>query len=260
MLDALTQGGNGKLAKASLLVFDGGEGTPPTSLDVQFNPSEYTITRGVNLSEKTGDGQQANPQDVQVTSGALSTLSVTLYFDAFTDLKSLGVMDVVGAVSNVASNPMELLKTLGQVVMPDLHAEVNDLCNKVATTIRYVSSLHQPPVVRFVWGQGIQFEGIVQSSTINYTMFAPNGTPVRMKMVLKIVGEELELLQEDASAPFESPDRTKERFLPYGDQLWMVAADEYGDPNEWKVIAQANGILNPRAIGRAVRLKVPAIR
>ena len=60
--------------------------------------------------------------------------------------------------------------------------------------------------------------------------------------------------------PFESPDRTKERTLTQGDQLWMIAGQEYSDPGQWKVIAEANDILNPRKLEGAVTLKVPSIR
>ena len=40
----------------------------------------------------------------------------------------------------------------------------------------------------------------------------------------------------------------------------MIAGQEYDDPGRWKVIAEANGILNPRRLERAMVLKVPSIQ
>ena len=59
---------------------------------------------------------------------------------------------------------------------------------------------------------------------------------------------------------FSSPDRTKERMLTEGDQLWMLAQQEYDDPAQWRAIAAANGILNPRQLAGARALKLPPIK
>ena len=59
---------------------------------------------------------------------------------------------------------------------------------------------------------------------------------------------------------FSSPNRTKERTLTEGDPLWLMAQQEYDDPAMWRTIAEANGILNPRKISGAMRLKVPSIK
>ena len=40
----------------------------------------------------------------------------------------------------------------------------------------------------------------------------------------------------------------------------MVASREYDDPAQWKVIAEANDILNPRKLETAATLKVPSIK
>ncbi|MEG2074738.1 MAG: peptidoglycan-binding protein, partial [Angelakisella sp.] len=68
------------------------------------------------------------------------------------------------------------------------------------------------------------------------------------------------LLRGSLQMPFESPNRTKERVLTEGDQLWMMAQQEYDNPALWKPIAAANGILNPRKLGGITSLKVPSIK
>ena len=98
------------------------------------------------------------------------------------------------------------------------------------------------------------------SSAISYTMFAKDGTPLRAKLQITIVGEETELLQSRMAHTFSSPNRTKERTLTEGDPLWLMAQQEYDNPAMWRTIAEANGILNPRRITRAMTLKVPSIK
>ena len=125
--------------------------------------------------------------------------------------------------------------------------------------LKFNSETHQPPLVNFIWGP-LDFEGRVESIHTTYTMFSSDGTPVRAKVDLRITGSERQDMNLAQQLPFESPDRTKERTLAQGDQLWMVASREYDDPAQWKVIAEANDILNPRKLETAATLKVPSIK
>ncbi len=249
--------------KATLFIYDKGEGAEPTKLVAQFNPSEYTISRSVKTQDATPAGQETNPDDTQVTGAPLGVLSLTLYFDAYSDLEDLSLKKMAKNAMNAGGAMMGAVGTLTEVlngIQPKANGEVAERCQEIATSLKFAASIHAPPPVMFVWGT-MAFMGVVISSTINYTMFNPNGAAVRMKVTLEIKGEEQGVSSESESKPFESPDRTKERFLHQGDQLWMVAADEYGDPEQWKVIARANGILNPRALGgKGMSLKVPSIR
>ena len=131
---------------------------------------------------------------------------------------------------------------------------------KFYALLKFDHTTHQPPFVRFLWGDFLNFEGKITRSDVRYTMFGRNGIPVRAEVKLSILGEEAQMLAQSKQSPFESPDRTKERMLPYGDQLWMLANEEYGDPGMWKVIAESNGILNPRTFNQVAYLKVPSIR
>lgn len=274
MLNKLTDivpgmgGSDGRLVKAQLVLCDmvknanGQEPTinPKTSLEVQFNPSEYTITRTLQMDKSKGNTQESGDGKEQVVASMSAVLNVTLYFDAFTNLNRIGLMNAPQALMGAVADPMGALKEVGQSVLPAAFPEVNDRCMQIATLLRFVPEKHQPPVVGFVWGEAMSFFGKVERSTITYTMFAPNGMPVRMKVALSISGEQSEIKTDGKSKPGESPDRTKERFLHYGDQIWMMAQDEFGDPAMWKEIARSNGILNPRAVDRGMLLKVPSTR
>ncbi len=251
---------NEKPEKAALMIFreEGGE---PEKLEAQFNPSEYTITRSVKMQDASAASKEPTPEGAQVTEVPKSILTVTLYFDSYTDLGTFSIRDTAKQIKSASGvmGAANVVQSLVGNITPNMHAEVNNRCMDIAMALKFVPDLHAPPLVCFTWGN-MEFVGHVISSTINFTMFNPQGMPVRMKVALEIKGEEADRMASQQAMPNQSPDRTKERFLPEGDQLWMLASNEYKDPAKWKVIAKANGILNPRAINKGVRLKVPSIQ
>ena len=119
------------------------------------------------------------------------------------------------------------------------------------------AGLHQPPEVKFVWGS-LNFQGVLTKATQTFTMFLDSGKPVRAKISITLESvDTLEALMK--KTPLESPDRTKHRVLKQEEKLWQLAAHEYDNPNEWKRIAKANGIANPRIPPTGHRIKVPNI-
>jgi len=181
---------------------------------------------------------------MQVATGNFATLAVSLYFDSITELENGGLLSRLPKMSDFLAGAKK---------------PAPEVCKEMATMLKYNEHQHAPLKVRFVWGK-LDFIGYVASSTIRYNMFSSSGTPVRAKLDLLISGEETDILQKKMQRTFSSPNRTKERLLPETDQLWMLANQEYDDPSMWKVIAEANGILNPRKMGRATILKVPSIK
>jgi nucleoid-associated protein YgaU len=61
-------------------------------------------------------------------------------------------------------------------------------------------------------------------------------------------------------ARLESSDRTKRRVIIQGDSLWLISSQEYGDPAQWRSIAQANGIENPRNLEAGKEIIIPPLR
>lgn len=263
--------GNGKLEKACFVVYkkSGGTYKVDSRVEVQFNPSEYDIRRGVKLSEKKPLGRDTSPDEIQTSYGGPSTLSVSLYFDSYTELlseQSLGNKGV-GMLTSLMKTGFNAIKPktlpsfdMNEELSPDPDHTVNERFNEFLEMIKYDYEEHEPPYVGFIWGDHLHFVGKMASNDVQYTLFARDGTPVRARISMQLVGEDISFVLRSNANPFESPDRTKQRTLRYGDQLWMLAQEEYGNPARWKTIAEANGILNPRVMSGAVRLKVPSIR
>lgn len=250
-----------KLEKAKIIALYSESGMGPekaTTFTVQFNPAEYVLERRVHLSRRRKIGEDQKPAEPSATASEPATLSLSLYFDTITDLHS---QSLSGLKNSLDQNG--LAQTAKTLAVDQFWRASNDnpafVAEELTRLVKYVNTRHQPPQVRFVWGR-FDFLGKVVSATIQYTMFSPAGTPVRARVNLTLQGEEQITRQAIAQKPPESPDRTKERALAQGDQLWMIAGQEYSDPGKWKLIAQANGILNPRTLERAASLKVPSIK
>ncbi len=242
-----------KLEKASIFFVNNLTGLKENQIKVQFNPTQYSISRGNRVSTKAGVGKEADLTATQMTSEKLSTLSVELFFDTISDVDDVNL--ATGYPNPASGTSVGIQKTNSSLLGPD----PGNLCDRFMTLLKYNAESHAPRMVCFVWGT-LKFKGYVSSSNAQYTMFAPDGTPVRATVRLSIEGEEEDVLSAKTANPFESPDRTKERVLPYGDQLWRMAYQEYDDPAQWKTIAEANGVLNPRGVTQSVALKVPSIK
>ena len=210
--------GNAELVKAQLkwktrLLVIGG------TIECQFNPSELNITKKVKWSGK--ELPQFNSPKLTFDGGSAATYSLTLYFDTYSH---------------------------------DDLVDVRDYTNKLlALTMRdagysmYKIPKAMPPVVNFVWGNISLFMAVVDTVKLKYTMFAPDGTPLRAVANVTFIQQQ-ELIGDDL-IPWQNPSsRTeprKTRLVHSMQRLDQIAYEEYGDPGLWRRIAEANNIDNP---------------
>lgn len=199
------------------------------TIPVSFNPTEYSISRGVRYSEKNVPG--LNEPVGQFAAGDSTMLSVTLIFDTYKP--------------PTPEQPQEG------------GTDVTESTEKIRNLTQIDGKLHRIPKVTFSWGS-LQFEGIITDVKESYTMFLANGMPVRAKVDVTFKSVSNEEADKRLSPP-ESPDRTKVRTVIQGDALWSIAAREYRDPEQWKVIARENGILNPLELHPGQVLRLPPL-
>jgi hypothetical protein len=110
---------------------------------VQFNPRELKLTKHVPW-EKHKSSQGDSPT-LEFTSADPKTLDFELSFDTFED--QTDVRDVyVGKLENLA------------LIDP---------------------GLKRPPLVQVEWGGFGTFRGVISNLSVRYTLFLPDGTPVR---------------------------------------------------------------------------------
>jgi hypothetical protein len=117
------------------------------------------------------------------------------------------------------------------------------------------SDLHAPPICMFVWGTFI-FQCIIERVSKKFTMFHPSGFPVRATLSVTLK-EYREVIVQLMELDRRSADLTRSWVVKQGDSLWSIAFKEYGDPADWRLIADANHIDNPRQLEPGQELVIP---
>jgi nucleoid-associated protein YgaU len=89
-----------------------------------------------------------------------------------------------------------------------------------------------------------------------FTMFLPEGIPVRATLSVTLKEYREVKIQVQEIDP-HSADLTKRWVVTRGDSLWSIAAKEYGVSADWRLIAEANNIDNPRILKPGQELVIP---
>ncbi len=119
----------------------------------------------------------------------------------------------------------------------------------------YDGAKHAPNLLHIQWGSFI-FKGKMLEMTIKYTLFKPDGTPLRAKAACKFVesvSDALRVAQERS----ESPDLTHIRFLKKDETLPGMAHSIYGDPSYYMKVARANNLDSFRALKPGAKIVFP---
>jgi nucleoid-associated protein YgaU len=99
---------------------------------------------------------------------------------------------------------------------------------------------------------------VVNSVSARYTRFDSNGQAIRA--VVTVVLQEVlpTLVRQNPTSGARGAKST--HLVLEGDTLASIATAEYGDPNAWRSIADANGIDDPFRVRAGRRLLVPSLR
>ncbi len=199
-----------------------------TGIPCLFNPSDFTINRQINYVQHKVPG--LDRPVLQFISGEAETMSFSLLFDTYS-----------GGSGRISATALDALKE-------DVRTFTEPLMKLAAVD----ADTHAPNLVEFVWGS-ISFKGYIQSISQRFTMFNMFGTPVRATVEISLISD-----KKDNNIR-NSPDRTKSRTITEGDRLYNFAYAEYGDCGEWRRIADANGIVNPRRLTSGEHIVIPPI-
>ena len=201
----------------------------PAVINVQFNPTEYSLTKGAQIAEIAIPG--IDSPILQFIAGQNEKLSLDLYFD-----------------------------TTLENGMGEEAKDVTQYTKKVYQLVKIQPKTHAPPRVRFRWGQGLSFVAIVESVTQKFTLFNPNGVPLRA--TLSVTFREYKTLQDQLKElNLQSSDHTRRHVVVQGETLAAIAAKEYGDPSVWRVIADGNTdrLDNLRRLRPGLELRLPRL-
>jgi len=209
---------------------DRGPNLPPI-IPVQFNPSEYTLTKGAQIAEIAIPGIDA--PILQFVRGQTQTLSMELFFD--TTQMGMGEAPVL---------------------------DVRTLTEPVFQLVKIQAKTHAPPRVRFSWGLGLSFRAIVDSIQQKFTLFNPVGIPLRATLTVSF--KEYQTLEEQLQRlNLQSADHSKKRLIKRGETLALIAYQEYGDSTEWRRIFEEPRNLqlipDPRRLQPGLEIVIPSI-
>jgi hypothetical protein len=199
-----------------------------------FNPKEYTFTK--TNSWPQDKKAAANTPVLNFGGGNPATLSMDLLFDTYQNARNGGpAKDVRTAYINDLWKMMYVDKGLAE---------------------KKKNKQGRPPKVQFTWGKALSFEAVVTSLSVTFTLFLPDGTPVRAtaKVAFQQVQDTKELPQNPTSGGVSGG---RVRVVEDGDRLDLIAHEEYGDTSQWRLIAAANGISNPRNLVPGTALVIP---
>jgi hypothetical protein len=188
--------------------------------DVLFNPKEYSISKSVQWEPHKAPGLDLPEQEF--TSGNPAVLAVELFFDTY-----------------------------------ETKTSVKEHTDKIMALALVNPDKHRPPMVMFQWGD-TKFQGVIESLNMRFTMFLSDGKPCRATCNVSI--KEAKTAKEQLEQnPRNSPDHTKRRTIRQGETLALIAHEEYDDPAEWRRIADANGIDDPKSVKPGTVLTLPPI-
>jgi len=210
--------------------------------DVQFNPTELTFDKQAQLAEIPIPGLDAPLQ--QFIRGSAEKMTLELFCDTTDSGIGLGAKSVTTET------------------------------DKFYQLVKIVPTLHAPPVVTVSWNNefpgnrvGTQwgshrrtsFTGVAESVRQRFTMFSPEGVPLRATVTL-VLREWRPIEQQLKELNLSSPDRTHRHQLGSGETLAALAFRYYARASEWRRIADENEIEDPRRLLAGQVLSIPSIR
>jgi nucleoid-associated protein YgaU len=151
-----------------------------------------------------------------------------------------------------------VLDGTGVVTLSGLTDVKDQVAQLQAVIYTYEGEKHEPPIVQVQWGGNLLFYGRVESFTVNYTLFKPNGDPLRAKIDLTFV--EYKSTQEiSKEANQSSPDLTHIVEVKAGDSLPLLCYRIYQDCSYYKEVAKINNIINFRDLQPGAKLRFPPL-
>jgi nucleoid-associated protein YgaU len=207
---------------------------PGVKVPFMFNPEEFSVEKSNNFAAVNIPGLSAPL--IQFVGGEARTVSLDLFFDTYEE-------------------GQDVRFHTDRITGWDTGSMYSKLSGNKKGLMDIDSDLHAPPVCQFVWGAFV-FPCIIERATKKFTMFLPEGIPVRATLTVSLK-EYKEVDIQVKELDLKSSDLTKTRVVKKGDSLWSIAAGEYGSPGDWRLIAEANHIVNPRLLDPGQELVIP---
>jgi hypothetical protein len=202
-----------------------------TKIPFMFNPKDLEFSKSTDWKSNNSPGSNA-PQ-LTFDSGKSVEFKLTAIFDSTETGKSI--------------------------------TDITDKLYKLTVTDKKVKgtkedrNIKRPPWVQFHWGKLRSFKAVITSFNLKYTYFTSKGVPLRAEVSMSF----RQFMDEGVTPPQNptsgTPNPGQVRRLEAGQYLDTVADELYGDPGQWRAIANANGIDDPLALDPGRVLMIPEL-
>jgi hypothetical protein len=196
-----------------------------------INPETFTKTNHIELDTSRGHGQPGTNPKYQSTTP--EELKIEFVLD--------GTKTMEGYVEKYKN-----------MAVP---AQIKNFTDCV---YKYEGKIHRPRFLIVHWGSEIRFPSVLSHMEVNYSLFSPNGNPLRAKITATFVKYESDQAIA-AAARMSSPDLTHTRIVREGDRLDLLTFNIYNDANLFLQVARANDLSSLRKIKPGKELNFPPI-
>lgn len=221
---------DGLLVKMVIIPFEDSETVqigPPAGppFIAQFNPESFTVNNemdyGPDDPAQGDDGDEAKFRNIKPR---------TFSFDFFLDGTGAG------------GDKREVL----------LQIELFKL------TIGFSGKIHRPRFLVLNWGTFIA-TCVLESFSVNYKLFRPNGTPLRAVLSATFKEHKPKALKE-LIKNLSSPDIVHAHLVKAGEHLSLITYRNYKDPSLYVKVARANGLDTVRRVETGQTLYFPPLQ
>ncbi len=197
-----------------------------------INPETFSQSFKVSADDKGGHGNQGN--EVKYKSSPPEELKLDFILDGTKVMEGYGSTNKE-LFSKPVHDQLEALKKCVYYVIPETH---------------------RPPFLTVFWGTEINFRCVLVSLDVNFTLFEPDGSPLRAKVSASFKAHKTrEEIQ--AENKLSSPDLTHYRKITEGNRLDLMTFSIYNDSKYFLQVAKSNDLTNLRKLKTGNELYFP---
>jgi hypothetical protein len=217
-------------------------------LTLPVNPESYSKNYKVEYDTRVPHGSHGTSGRFNAT--APEQLRLEFFFDGTNTIQGY-------EYDGIAKNRTEKEATITNKEVPNEDLVSLQLERFLNTVYDMSGETHRPHFLKIVWGERL-FQGILSNLDINYSLFHPNGKPLRVKIsatFLDYIAQE----QRQQRANLHSPDLTRIRRIKGGDRLDKMVNEFYNDPKFITQIARVNSLTTFRSLKPGIELAFPPL-
>jgi len=215
-----------KLEKLVIRSFENRDFTgedPDRKFSTPINPESFTQTFRVNADTSHGHGNPGT--EARYKSTEPEQLRLEFVLDGTRTMEGYG-----GDNKDYATRKV--------------HDQLDDLKKCV---YNFDGKIHRPRFLIVMWGSEVDFKCVLSNLDLNYSLFEPDGSPLRVKVNATFLAHKSreQLLAESRAS---SPDLTHYRKVKQGDRLDWLTNSIYNDSKYFMQVGKVNNLTTIRRV------------